>query len=62
MTKTVFNVLYNFKAAKLEQMIEILRNKLKDEEVDSIQLLTDIHDKQTIKKSLSNRLSVVIWK
>jgi DNA primase len=62
MTKTVFNVLYNFKAAKLEQMIEILRNKLKDEEVDSIQLLTDIHDKQTIKKSLSNQLSVVIWK
>jgi hypothetical protein len=46
----------------LEQIIEILRNKLKDEEVDSIQLLTDIHDKQTIKKSLSNQLSVVIWK
>jgi DNA primase len=63
MTKTVFNILYNFKAAKLEQMIDSLRKRLKDStEDDSMELLTDINDKQMIKKSLSDQLSVVIWK
>jgi DNA primase len=63
MTKTVFNILYNFKAAKLEQMIDELRKRLKDStEDDSMELLTDINDKQMIKKSLSDQLSVVIWK
>jgi DNA primase len=63
MTKTVFNVLYNFKAAKLEQMIDGLRKRLKDStEDDSMVLLTDINEKQMIKKSLSDQLSVVIWK
>lgn len=63
MTKTVFNILYNFKAAKLEQMIDGLRKRLKDStDDDSMELLTDINDKQMIKKSLSDQLSVVIWK
>ena len=62
MTKTVFNVLYSFKAAKLEQMIETLRKKLQYTEDDGMELLTDINEKQMIKKSLSNQLSVVIWK
>jgi DNA primase len=62
MTKTVFNVLYNFKAAKLEQMIDALRKKLQFIEDDGMELLTDINEKQMIKKSLSNQLSVVIWK
>jgi DNA primase len=62
MTKTVFNVLYSFKAAKLEQMIDALRKKLQHTEDDGMELLTDINEKQMIKKSLSNQLSVVIWK
>jgi DNA primase len=62
MTKTVFNILYNFKAAKLQQMIDEAMKRLQDPEEDSEELLIDINEKQTIKKSLSNQLSVVIWK
>ncbi len=62
MTKTVFNILYNFKAAKLQQMIDDAMKRLQNPEEDSAELLIDINEKQTIKKSLSNQLSVVIWK
>lgn len=62
MTKTVFNILYNFKAAKLQQMIDEAMKRLQNPEEDSEELLIDINEKQTIKKSLSNQLSVVIWK
>jgi DNA primase len=63
MTKTVFNVLYNFKAAKIEQMMEGLRKQVKDAPEESVmELMTEINDMQIIKKSLSDQLSVVIWK
>jgi len=61
-TKTVFNVLYNFKRAKLEEMIEDLKKKLLVPDIDYTELMIDIRDKEQIKTSLSDQLSVVIWK
>lgn len=63
MTKTVFDVLYNFKRSKIELMLEQRRDQLKDAEEEAVnELLTEINEFQLIKKSLSDHLSVVIWK
>lgn len=63
MTKTVFDVLYNFKRSKIELMLEQRRDQLKDAEEETVnELLTEINEFQLIKKSLSDHLSVVIWK
>jgi len=63
MTKTVFDVLYNFKRSKIDLMLEQRRDQLKDAEEETVtELLTEINEFQLIKKSLSDHLSVVIWK
>lgn len=62
MYKTVFDVLYHFKNAKITLMIDDKREKLKLAQDESVmELLSEISDLQDIKKTLSNQLSVVIW-
>lgn len=62
--KSVMNVLYRFKATKLDQLIDDLKKKLRDatepEEITSI--LTTVKDLEAVKKKLSDELTVVIWK
>ncbi len=63
MTKTVFDVLYNFKRSKIDFMLEQKRDQLKDADEEVVnEILTEINEFQLIKKSLSDHLSVVIWK
>lgn len=62
--KTVMQVLYRFKAVKLDYMIEGYMKKLNEttetEEITSI--LTTIRNLEDVKKQISHELSVVIWK
>lgn len=62
--KTVMQVLYRFKAVKLDEMIQNWMNKLNEttdhEELTSI--LTTIQNLEEVKKELSKELTVVIWK
>lgn len=62
--KTVMQVLYRFKAVKLDEMIQNWKNKLNEttdyEELTSI--LTTIQNLEEVKKELSRELTVVIWK
>lgn len=60
--KTIFNVLYNFKTAKLEQIIESKRKLLQENSDNFEEEMEELRDYLFLKTSLSNQLSVVIWK
>lgn len=60
--KTIFNVLYNFKTAKLEQIIESKRKGLLENSENVEAEMEELRDYLFLKTSLSHQLSVVIWK
>lgn len=62
MANSLFEVIYNFKVGKVQSFMDHLQDKLKTNPVDFTSILEEIKTHQEIKKSLSNILSVVIWK